>query len=286
MLVTAVRVGAIAVVALLIHRIVLLLLRRFERRVALPHDLSHAEHAKRARTLASLIHNVVTVMIVTTGVLMILRELEVDITPILASAGIVGLAVGFGAQTLVKDVIAGFFLILEDQIRVGDVADINGVGGVVEVIHLRTVVLRDLHGAAHVFPCGSIAKIANLTKDYAFAVIDAHVSHANDADNVIASLTTVGRELRLDARWQADVIDDVEVLGIETFGDTGFTVRIRMKTIPHRQWDVARELRLRIMRAFRLEGIEIPAPPKVVVARPGAAPEPVAPPAMPPPSVE
>ncbi|MEI6246731.1 MAG: mechanosensitive ion channel family protein [Acidobacteriota bacterium] len=230
------------------------------------------EHAKRARTLTSLIHNLTGAFIFASAGLMILDTLGVNITPILTGAGILGLAVSFGAQALVKDIISGFFLIIENQIRVGDSAEINGVSGLVEAIHLRTVILRDVRGAVHIFPCGSITTTTNLTKDHAYAVIDVMVPLERDPDAALALLTEIGTELRADANWSTVVIDAVEVLGIDTIGPSGVTIRARIKTLPQRQWDVARELRRRVTKAFASKGIDLRVVQKMVMERPDGGP--------------
>jgi len=216
------------------------------------------ERAKRARTLSDLVGNVFRAAVVAIAGVTILGQIGVNTGPILAGAGILGLAVGFGAQTLVKDVISGFFLILEDQVRIGDVAEINGTGGLVQAITLRTIVLRDVRGAMHVFPCGSINTLANLTKDYAYAVLDVQVHQRHDTDDVIKVLEETAKTVEVDPAFSSSILAPLEVLGVESLGDTGVTIRIRMKTLAQRQWDVARELRRRIKKAFEINGIEIP----------------------------
>ena len=170
------RIVVIAILAYVVVRIIAALARRLEEELGREETPDMVERMKRARTLSRLVQNALTTTVVVIAALMMLRELRVDITPILTSAGILGLAVGFGAQTLVKDLIAGFFLTFENQVRVGDVATINGTGGLVEVINLRTIVLRDITGAVHVFPNGSIERLSNLTKDFSYYVIDVGVS--------------------------------------------------------------------------------------------------------------
>ena len=254
---SGVQILLIATLAYALYRAVSLMLDRFERQATAVSSPDSVELAKRTRTVASLIHNLASAFIFSAAGLMILDKLNVNIAPLLASAGIVGLAVGFGAQTLVKDVISGFFLILENQVRVGDSAEINGVSGLVEAINLRTLVLRDVRGAVHIFPCGSIATTTNLTKDYAYAVVDIQVPLERDPDHAIAALAEVGDALRADIDWQSIVLDRLEVLGIDTIGPAGLTIRIRIKTMPQRQWEVARELRRRIAKDFAVRGIDM-----------------------------
>lgn len=262
----------IATLAYALHRAIALLLQRFERQLGETNTPDSIEHAKRARTLTSLIQNLATAFIFAAASLMILDKLKVNITPILASVSILGVAVGFGAQTLVKDVIAGFFLILENQIRVGDSAEINGVGGLVEAIHLRTVVIRDIRGAVHIFPCGSITTTTNLTKDYAYAVVDVLVPIGPDPDAALDVLKQLGAALRTDADWRALIVDDLEVLGIDTIGPAGLTIRTRIKTLPQRQWEVAREMRRRVMKDFAKRGIDLRTSPMLVMPQPASPP--------------
>jgi len=191
-------------------------------------------------------------------VLMMLRELRVDITPILTSAGILGLAVGFGAQTLVKDLIAGFFLTFENQVRVGDVANINGTGGLVEAINLRTIVLRDVTGAVHVFPNGAIERLSNLSKDFSYYVIDVGVAYNEDPDEVADVMRQIGRELQADPHFGPNILEPLEVMGVDAFEESQVTLKTRIKTLPLKQWEVGREMRRRIKKTFAAKGIEIP----------------------------
>jgi small conductance mechanosensitive channel len=233
---------------------------RLEREVTRVVDGGTEERLKRVRTLGRLGRNAVTVVIAGVAVLMVLQELRLDIMPILTGAGIVGLAVGFGAQTLVRDVISGFFLILEDQVRVGDVAVVNGTGGVVEAINLRTIVLRDLEGVVHTVPNGSIETLANRTRDYSYYVVDVGVAYKEDTDEVVSVLQEVGDELARDPAYAADILAPLEVLGVDDFADSQVTIKTRIKTLPLKQWTVGRELRRRVKKAFDARSIEIPFP--------------------------
>jgi small conductance mechanosensitive channel len=267
------RIVLIWLLATLVVRAARLAVGRFEAQVegaAGVTTTEHGEHLRRAQTLGRLVHNAIRSLVFGIAALMVLRELNVDIMPILTGAGVVGLAVGFGAQTLVKDVIAGFFVILEDQIRVGDVATINGVGGMVEAITLRTIVLRDVTGAVHVFPNGSISTLANQTKDYSYYVIDLGVTFKEDPDRVMSVLERVGRALQEDPAFAPDMLEPLEILGVDAFGPLPqeLVIKLRVKTRPTRQWLVGRELRRRIKLAFDEEGIEMPAAPRPVALRP------------------
>jgi small conductance mechanosensitive channel len=198
---------------------------------------------------------------------MVLTAFGVNIAPVLTGAGILGLAVGFGAQTLVRDVISGFFLILEDQVRVGDVAAINGTGGLVEAINLRTIVLRDSEGTVHVFPNGAIQTLANRSKDFSYYVIDLGVSYREDPDRVADLLRQIGAEMQADQRYAPFILEPVEILGVDSFGDWSMVLKMRIKTVPTKQWDVGREFRKRLRRRFEQEGIEVPFPERVVKVR-------------------
>jgi small conductance mechanosensitive channel len=262
------RIGVILLVSFLIMRITVTVTARFEREVERSEGIETLERLRRARTLGTLIRSTLGTLVTVIALLMILRELNLDITPILTGAGIVGLAVGFGAQSLVKDVISGFFLILENQVRVGDVAAINGTGGAVEAISLRTIVLRDGSGTVHVFPNGSITTLSNRSKDFSFYEIDLGVPYDEDADQVMALLRRIGDELRADARFAPSILAPIEIFGIDSFGEAQMTIKLRIKTLPLRQWDVGRELRGRIVKRFREEGIQLSKPPVTLLQAP------------------
>lgn len=254
------RIVLIGIVGYILVWFVAAAVKRLEERAGDEAGVDVVERMKRLRTLGRILRDAVTVVVVAIGGLMILRELQVDIMPILTGAGIVGLAVGFGAQTLVRDVIAGFFLILENQVRVGDVATINDTGGLVEAINLRTIVLRDLEGVVHIFPNGAIERLANRTKDFSYYVVDVGVAYKEDTDEVVAVLQEVGAELADDPGYRWSILEPLEVLGVDGFGDSQVTIKIRIKTVPLKQWEVGRELRRRIKKAFDARRIEIPFP--------------------------
>ena len=261
------KIALIVIFAYALIRAAHLVVKRFEYELTAGTGLDALERAKRARTLGALLSKVTTIAIVSIAVLMILHELRIDIAPVLTGAGIAGLAVGFGAQTMVRDIISGFFLILEDQVRVGDVAAINGTGGLVEEINLRTIVLRDQEGTVHVFPNGAINTLANRSKDYSYYVIDLGISYREDPDRVVKVLKDAGAELQKDPQFSPFILEPVEVLGVDAFADWSVMLKLRIKTVPLKQWDVGRELRKRIRKAFELNGIEIPFPERVVTVR-------------------
>ena len=241
-------------------RITALLVTRFEHELNLGTTLDALERAKRARTLGSVINKVATITLTGVALLVILHSFGLNITPFLTGAGILGLAVGFGAQTLVRDVISGFFLILEDQVRVGDVAAINGVGGLVEAINLRTIVLRDAEGTVHVFPNGAITTLANRSKDFSYYVIDLPISYSEDPDRVAGVLEQIAADMQADPAFAPWMLEPLQILGVDAFRDWSVVLKMRIKTVPTKQWDVGREFRKRIRRRFNEEGIQVPYP--------------------------
>jgi small conductance mechanosensitive channel len=253
------RIALIAILAYALVRIIAAVCGRLESELGRS-ETDTAERLKRARTISRLTRNLLNTVVVTIAVLMVLNQLDIDIMPILTGAGIVGLAVGFGAQTLVKDLIAGFFLTFEDQVRVGDVAVINGTGGLVEAINLRTIVLRDLEGTVHVFPNGSVERLSNRTKDYSYFVLDLGVSYKEQPDRIFAVLREIGQELAADPVFGPNILEPLEILGVDDFGESQVTIKLRIKTLPIKQWEVGRELRRRIKITFDARGIEIPFP--------------------------
>ena len=262
------RVLLIALLAYASVRIINLAVRRFEHEVAQGSTVDTLERAKRARTLGAALNRIVVIMVIGIATLMILQEFGITIAPVLTGAGIAGLAVGFGAQTLVRDVISGFFLLLENQVRVGDAAAINGTAGLVEEINLRTIVLRDAEGTVHVFPNGGITTLANRSKDFSYYVIDLGVSYKDDPDRITAILREVGAELQADPAFGPFILAPLEVQGVDAFADWWMVLKMRIKTVPLKQWEVGRELRKRIKRAFDAHGIEIPSPDRIVRRKP------------------
>ncbi len=259
------RVGLIVLMAWLITHVAGLVAARLEAGLDDATTVDVIERAKRARTIGDLLYNAVFVLVSLVATLMVLRELGLDVTPILAGAGIVGLAVGFGAQSLVKDVISGFFIILENQVRVGDVANIDGTGGAVERITLRVIILRDMAGTVHVIPNGSIQRLSNLTKDFAYYVVDIGVAYKEDTDVVVEVMKKVADDMLGDARYATSMLSALEVIGVNRFGESSVEIRVRIKTIPLKQWEVGREFLRRVKKAFDAHGIEIPFPYRTLV---------------------
>jgi small conductance mechanosensitive channel len=230
-----------------------------------PDSLSDRE--KRARTLARILRQVVTIVIWTLATVTILGELGVAIGPIVAGAGIAGLAVGFGAQSLVKDVISGFFMLLENQFRLGDVVSLAGATGVVEAINLRTTVIRDGEGKVHIVPNGDISVVTNHTRGWSRALVDVPVAYREDTDKCYAILRQVGAEIEKDPVFGGRLLGPFEYPGVEKLDESSVLLRVMVRTKPHEQWVVARELRRRIKNAFDENGIEIPYPHRTVYVR-------------------
>jgi small-conductance mechanosensitive channel len=218
------------------------------------------EFEKRAATLGGIIRKSAAVLIWAGAMIMVLKEAGFDITPILAGAGVVGLAVGVGAQNLVRDVIAGLFLLVENQVRVNDVAVINGTGGMVEEINLRTTVLRSLDGTVHIFPNGAIERLSNMTREYSYYVFDIGVAYKEDTDRVIQAVKDVADELMEEEPYRQSILEPIEFLGVDKFADSAVIIKARFKTKPLKQWLVGREMNRRIKKKFDETGIEIPFP--------------------------
>jgi small conductance mechanosensitive channel len=213
----------------------------------------------RVATLTSVLRTLALVVLWSVVAVICLSQLGLDVRPILAGAGIVGLAVGFGAQYLVRDVIAGFFLVLEDQVRVGDVAVVNGTGGLVEIVTFRTIVLRDLAGTLHIFQNGAVTTLANMTRGWSGYVVDVEVPFREDPDRVMAVMRRVGEALRADPAHGPLILEPVEVFGVDGFKEASIVIKARLKTLPIQQWTVGREYRRRLVQAFAAEGIDNPA---------------------------
>lgn len=223
-----------------------------------------SESEKRIETLIRLLKRAAYIFLGLTALLIILKEFGVEIAPILASAGIVGLAVGFGAQNLIRDVISGFFIIIENQIRVGDVAIVNGTGGLVEKINFRTIVLRDLGGVVHVFPNGVVTSLSNLTNQWSAYVFDLNVAYKENTDRVVTLLSAVGQSMLADEKFGKLMLEAPEIFGIDRFDDSAVVIKGRIRTKPIRQWEVGREFLRRVKLSFDAQGIEVPYPQRTI----------------------
>ena len=255
----------------LLIRAVRILADRLVRFVQGDDPLTTNQREQRAITLAGIFKGVSKIVIVLIAGLTILGILGINTAPLIAGAGVAGLAISFGAQNLIRDFISGFFILLENQYRVGDVIRAAGVSGQVEDMNLRITVLRDLEGVAHFIPNGEIKVVSNLAKEWSRAVVNVGVAYKEDLDRVVSVLNTVGQELSRDPIFGQGILEPPQVLGVENFGDSQVTLRIVTKTRPLKQWETARELRKRIKAAFDREGIEMPYPHRIVYSR--ASPE-------------
>lgn len=227
--------------------------------------LQASEAKKRAHTLGNILRHAFLIVLTFVAVLMILGELGIQLGPLLATAGIGALAIGFGAQSLVKDVIGGFFIILENQYRIGDVIEVAGVSGLVESVSLRKTVLRDLQGKVHTIPNGEIKVVSNLSKEWSRSVLDLGISYGEDIDQMIELLTQIGKELESEEPFKSAILEPFQILGVEKFDESQMVIRMMVKTAPLKQWDVGRELRRRIKTRFDEKGIQLPYPHRVLL---------------------
>ena len=226
--------------------------------------LQAVEARKRAQTLGNILRHALLIALLFVGTLMILGELGIQLGPLLATAGIGAVAIGFGAQGLVKDVISGFFIILENQYRIGDVIQAAGVSGLVESVGLRTTVLRDLEGKVHTIPNSEIKVVSNLSKEWSRSVLDIGISYRENVDQVIDLLVELGKELGKEEPYRSAILEPLQILGVERFGESEVVIRMMVKTVPLKQWDVGRELRKRIKNRFDEKGIQMPFPHRVL----------------------
>lgn len=231
-----------------------------------PGEPDAGEFDKRTKTLRAIIHSALDFVISIVAFMIILDIFEIQIGPILAAAGVVGLAVGFGAQKLVADIITGFFMILDDQIRIGDVVQIGDKAGLVEKINIRRIVLRDLGGDVHYIRNGSVDLVTNKTKEFSYYIFDIGVAYRENVDEVIEVIKQIDEELRQDNTFKDKILEPIEVLGLDKFADSAIIVKARVKTKPIKQWEVGREFNRRLKKKFDELGIEIPFPHLTVYA--------------------
>lgn len=251
----------IRIIGIIIFMLILLLISRLlSKRLFRSFKDKDAEFVKRKDTLADVIRFVLNIIIFVVAIAMILSELEIEIGPLIAAAGVLGLAVGFGAQSLVKDIISGFFILLADQIRIGDVVEVAGKAGIVEGLNLRMTTLRDLSGNVHFIPNGEINVVTNMTKGYSRYVFEIGVAYRENVDEVMEIMKAVDAELREDPDFKDDILEPLEVMGLDEFGNSALVIKARTMTKPIKQWRVAREFRRRLKKAFDERDIEIPFP--------------------------
>jgi small-conductance mechanosensitive channel len=244
---------------------------------------AQAARSARVRTLLPMLRTVLLVAILVFVALNVLTEIGVNVAPLIAGAGVIGLAVGFGSQTLVRDVITGAFLLFEDAMAVGDVVQVGGHSGVVEQLSIRSIKLRAQDGSVHIVPFSAVTTVTNMTRDFGFAVLDVSVGYGEETDRVSDVLREIAKDVRADAKFGAVIRDDIEILGVERLADSGVLIRARIKTDPGARWMVGREFNRRIKQRFDKLGIEIPYPHQKLVlgggAKHPAEEEPPAPPA-------
>lgn len=229
-------------------------------REALVSRQADGESGQRIRTLSRVVRYALTVAASVVAVLLMLGEFGISVAPLLGAAGVAGIAIGFGAQNLVKDYFTGFFLLLEDQIRIGDVVNAGDKGGLVEELTLRYLKLRDYSGNVHFIPNGNITTVTNMSMGFAYAVIDASIAYGEDIDQAISVMRRTGEEIRIDPAFADKFLAPLEIAGVENWADSAIVIRCRFKVAPLAQWDVRREYLRRLKNAFDQAGIEIPYP--------------------------
>ncbi len=259
---SGIRIFIIVIITLLIYKAI----RTLSRKMALliSRQELDEESVKRAETLGVVIRHTLSVIIFAVAIITILSELGIEIGPVLAAAGIAGIAVGFGAQSLIKDVINGFFILANDQIRVGDVIQAAGKSGTVEKVSLKMTVLRDVSGNVHFIPNGVIDIVTNMTKEFSQYVMDIGITYDQDVDRAIEAVKAVDESLRADADFKVDMLQPIELFGLERFAESSVVIRARLTTRPGQQWRLAREFNRRLKIEFDAKGIEFPFPTRTV----------------------
>jgi small-conductance mechanosensitive channel len=236
------------------------LTRKFVRMAEDEDRTTRSEREKRADTISGIINASARVFFAIIALFMILREFGINITPLLTGAGVAGVAIGFGAQSLIRDFLHGFFILAEDQFRVGDVVKIDDHAGLVERISMRVTRLRSLDGSVHIVPNGQIKIVENKTHGWSRAVVDVDVAYDEDLDRVMEVIEEEAEKLRSEKKYSKQIIGKAEALGVEDLGDSGITIRLLAKTKPLKQWEIMRHLRKRLKMRFDQEGISIPFP--------------------------
>jgi moderate conductance mechanosensitive channel len=257
--VTALRIVVILLIAWVLQALAGRLIRLFRR--YMQRKSPNLDEQARIETLARVFRNSAAVLIVLVAGMLVLGEFGISVAPILATAGVAGVAIGFGAQSLIKDYFNGFFLLLDDQVREGDVVEVAGKSGLVEEVTLRYVRLRDFDGHVHFVPNGEIKVVSNRTRSFAYAAVDVGVGYGVDIDQALGVMREVGLALRADEKWRSKLADDIEIQGVERLDNSAVVLRCRLKVVPaNEQWNVKREFLKRLKKAFDERGIEIPFP--------------------------
>jgi small-conductance mechanosensitive channel len=256
--VQAARIVVILAGAWILHALARRLIRLFRLYIS---RRSAGDQVARIETLARVFRNTAGIVIVVVAGMLVLNELGISIAPILATAGVAGIAVGFGAQSLIKDYFNGIFLLLDDQVRVGDVVEVGGKGGLVEEVTLRYVRLRDIDGHVHYVPNGEIKVVTNRTREFATPLVEVGIAYREDPDEALACMREVAAAMRADPKWGPRIADELEVIGVERWGDSAVMLRARFRVVPPiEQWNVKREFLRRLKKAYDERGIEIPFP--------------------------
>ncbi len=257
------RILVILVLAWVLQALAGRLIRLFREYMA--RRIASSDEVARIQTLARVFRNSAGVVIFVVAGTLILGELGISVAPILATAGVAGVAIGFGAQSLIRDYFTGFFLLLDDQVRQGDVVELAGKGGLVEEVTLRYVRLRDLEGHVHYIPNGEIKLVTNRTREFATPVVDVPIGYDRRTDEVQALMREVAAQLRADPEWKERIVEDMELIGVDRWADSAVVLRARFKVMPpNQQWNVRREFMRRLKNRFDERGIEIPFPQLVV----------------------
>lgn len=267
----AIRIGILLVIGFAVLEVIAFLVDRLLGRMA--ESASTQRRAGQLNTLAPLLRSFARGVVMVIFAMMVLSEAGVKIGPLLAGAGVVGIAVGFGAQTLVKDFLTGMFLIIEDIVSVGDIVNIGGFGGLVEEMTLRTIRLRDFDGTLHVFPYSEAQVIHNLTKTFSYYVFNLTVTYESDVDRALQIMRDTGAAMQAEPAFADKILEPIEVVGVDSFEDSGVLLKARVKTQPAAQWTVGREYNRRIKAAFEREGVEIAYPAMKLLTPVSAAPE-------------
>lgn len=262
---TGLRILGIILAVLIIHKFAHTIIAKAIRKAVVSDKfISPEAEKKREDTLIAIFHQVFVIVVWTAAILMSLSELGINTAPLLAGAGIIGLAFGFGGQYLIKDLISGFFIILENQYRVGDVVCFGETCGLVEGVNIRTTILRDLDGTVHHVPNGEIKTTSNLSKYYSRVNLNIGISYNSDLEKVIKVVNKVGEDLAKDPEWRDTIIKPPQFLRVDDFADSAIIFKILGETKPIKQWDVTGELRKRLKIAFDKNQIEIPFPQRVI----------------------
>ncbi len=260
---TFIRILLILAVAFIFNSIARRLIRSYLSRIK--HTKGEPDReATRQQTLGLVLRSIVSIVVLVVAALMALSELDIELGPLLASAGIAGVAIGFGAQSLVRDFLSGFFMLVEDQFGVGDVIDVGEASGIVEAVNLRTTEIRDVNGTLWFVPNGEIKRVANKSQDWARAVLDVEVAYNTDINLAMQVIKGVADEVWRAALPHSTIIEEPEILGVENFGENAISIRLVVKVQPGEQWSTAREIRRRLKLAFDENGIEIPFPQRVM----------------------